>query len=108
MHPSPAPRLTWPDEALLASFERPMRCLSSAPLNGGLALAEHWLALQVGPDEVGDDPGLRAAEAALARGLDPRTVVGLVTAADVRAGVRRDRRPATAVATVGADVAVLV
>jgi adenosylcobinamide amidohydrolase len=106
--PSPVVRLSWPDAALLARLPDRRRCLSSAALNGGLAAAGHWLALQVAPDELDDDPALRLAEAAIAHGLDPRAVVGTVTTADVRAGVRRDHGPATAVATVGADVAVLL
>ncbi|HEU4658503.1 MAG TPA: adenosylcobinamide amidohydrolase [Capillimicrobium sp.] len=108
MPPAPAVRLSWPEDALLADFRTPMRCVSSAALNGGLAAAGHWLALQVGAGELGDDPALRLAEAALALRLDPRDVVGMLTTADVRAGVRRDHGDATAVAAVAGDVAVLL
>lgn len=94
-------RLSWPDDALVASFDAPLRCLSSAVLNGGFHTARHWLNLQVGHDYARTDPAAHLAEAAVARGLDPDEVVGMLTAADVRAGVRRDRGPATAVATVG-------
>jgi adenosylcobinamide hydrolase len=94
-------RLSWPDDALLASFDAPLRCLSSAVHNGGFATVRHWLNLQVGHDYARTDPAAHLAEAARARGLDPGEVVGMLTAADVRAGVRRDRGAACAVATVG-------
>ena len=93
--------LSWPDDALLASFDTPLRCLSSAVLNGGFHTARHWLNLQVGHDYARTDPAVHLAEAAAARGLRPEEVVGMLTAADVRAGVRRDRGGASAVATVG-------
>ncbi len=94
-------RLSWPDDALLATFDAPLRCLSSAVLNGGLVTARHWLNLQVGHDYARTDPQRHLREAAVARGLDPNATIGMLTAADVRAGVRRDRGPAVAVATVG-------
>lgn len=94
-------RLAWPDDALLASFDAPLRCLSSGVLNGGFHTARHWLNLQVGHDYARTDPAAHLAEAAAARGLDPDEVVGMLTAADVRAGVRRDRGQACGVATVG-------
>jgi adenosylcobinamide hydrolase len=93
--------LSWPDHALLATLPAAHRCLSSAVLGGGLATARHWLNLQVPHDYVRTDPDAHLAEVARANGLDPDEVVGMLTAADVRAGVRRDRGPASAVATVG-------
>jgi adenosylcobinamide hydrolase len=94
-------RLSWPDDAVLATFDAPLRCLSSAVLNGGFTTARHWLNVQVGHDYRRTDPAAHLAEAAAARGLDPDHVVGMLTAADVRAAVPRDRGPARAVATVG-------
>ena len=94
-------RLSWPDHALLATLPAPHRCLSSAVLGGGLSTARHWLNLQVAHDYARTDPDVHLTEVAAANGLDPGAVVGMLTAADVRAGVRRDRGPASAVATVG-------
>lgn len=94
-------RLSWPDDALLATFDAPRRCLSSAVLNGGIAQARHWLNLQVGHDYARTDPEVHLAQAARERGLDPAQTIGMLTAADVRAGVRRDRGAISAVATVG-------
>jgi adenosylcobinamide amidohydrolase len=93
--------LSWPDHALLATLPAAHRCLSSAVLGGGLTSARHWLNLQVPHDYARTDPDAHLAEVARANGLDPKGVVGMLTAADVRAGVRRDRGPASAVATVG-------
>jgi adenosylcobinamide hydrolase len=94
-------RLSWPDHALLATLPAPHRCLSSAVLGGGLTTARHWLNLQVAHDYARTDPDAHLGEVAAANDLDPDDVVGMLTAADVRAGVRRDRGPASAVATVG-------
>jgi adenosylcobinamide hydrolase len=94
-------RLEWPDHALLASLPAAHRCLSSAVLGGGLTSARHWLNLQVPHDYARTDPEEHLTEVARANGLDPGAVIGMLTAADVRAGVRRDRGPASAVATVG-------
>jgi adenosylcobinamide hydrolase len=94
-------RLEWPDHALLATLPAAHRCLSSAVLGGGLAGARHWLNLQVPHDYGRTDPEVHLAEVAAANGLDPDEVIGMLTAADVRAGVRRDRGPVSAVATVG-------
>src|SRR4051795_11355571 len=94
-------RLEWPDHALLASLPVAHRCLSSAVLGGGLTSAGHWLNLQVPHDYARIDPEAHLIEAARANALDPTAVIGMLTAADVRAGVRRDRGPASAVATVG-------
>jgi adenosylcobinamide amidohydrolase len=94
-------RLEWPDHALLASLPVAHRCLSSAVLGGGLTSARHWLNLQVPHDYARIDPEAHLIEVARANALDPTAVIGMLTAADVRAGVRRDRGPASAVATVG-------
>lgn len=94
-------RLSWPDHALLATLSAPHRCLSSAVLGGGLTTATHWLNLHVAHDYSRTDPDAHLAEVAEANGLDPGDVVGMLTAADVRAGVRRDHGPVSAVATVG-------
>ena len=94
-------RLSWPDHALLATLPAPHRCLSSAVLGGGFSTARHGLNLQVAHDYARTDPDVHLTEVAAANGLDPGEVVGMLTAADVRAGVRRDRGPASAVATVG-------
>jgi adenosylcobinamide hydrolase len=94
-------RLSWPDQALLATLPAPHRCLSSAVLGGGLTTARHWLNLQVAHDYARTDPDAHLIEVAAANGLDPDEVVGMLTAADVRAGVHRDHGVASAVATVG-------
>jgi adenosylcobinamide amidohydrolase len=94
-------RLSWPDDALLATLDAPHRCLSSAVLGGGLSTARHWLNLQVPHDYARTDPEAHLAEVALANDLEAGEVIGMLTAADVRAGVRRDRGPVSAVATVG-------
>jgi adenosylcobinamide hydrolase len=94
-------RLAWPDDALLATLPVAHRCLSSAVLGGGLTSARHWLNLQVPHDYARTDPEVHLTEVARANALDPSEVIGMLTAADVRAGVRRDRGPASAVATVG-------
>jgi len=94
-------RLAWPDHALLATLPAQHRCLSSAVLGGGLTIARHWLNLQVPHEYARTDPEVHLTEVARANALDPSEVIGMLTAADVRAGVRRDRGPASAVATVG-------
>jgi adenosylcobinamide hydrolase len=94
-------RLHWPDHALLATLPVAHRCLSSAVLGGGLTSARHWLNLQVPHEYARTDPEVHLTEVARANALDPSEVIGMLTAADVRAGVRRDRGPASAVATVG-------
>ena len=94
-------RLEWPDHALLATRPAAHRCLSSAVLGGGLTSARHWLNLQVPHDYARTDPETHLTEVARANALEPTEVIGMLTAADVRAGVRRDRGPASAVATVG-------
>jgi adenosylcobinamide hydrolase len=94
-------KLSWPDDALLATLPTLHRCLSSAVLGGGLTSARHWLNLQVPHDYARTDPEIHLAEVTAANGLDAAEVIGMLTAADVRAGVRRDRGPVSAVATVG-------
>lgn len=87
--------------ALLVDFPAPRRCLSSAVLNGGLSVARHWLNLQVGRDYARTDPAAHLAEAATVRARDPVAVVGMLTAADVRAAVDRVQGPARTIVTVG-------
>lgn len=87
--------------ALVASFDAPRRCLSSAILNGGLVDARHWLNLQVPHGYARMDPAEHVAEVAGRLGLDPAEVVGMLTAARVRERVRRAHGPVRSVATVG-------
>lgn len=87
--------------ALVATFPGPRRCLSSAVLGGGSVVAERWLDLQVAHDYARMDPREHLIEVARQRGLDPARVVGMLTAADVGAHVRRRHGPARVVATVG-------
>jgi adenosylcobinamide hydrolase len=94
-------KLSWPDDALLATLPTLHRCLSSAVLGGGLTSARHWLNLQVPHDYARTDPDVHLTEVAAANGLAADEVIGMLTAADVRAGVRRDRGLVSAVATVG-------
>jgi adenosylcobinamide amidohydrolase len=94
-------RLSRRGGALLVTLPAPHRCVSSAVLGGGLTTARHWLNLQVPRDYACTDPAEHLAAEARAAGLDPGEVVGMLTAADVGAGVRRARGPACAVATVG-------
>ncbi len=67
------------------NFGGTRRCLSSAVLGGGLRAATHWLNLQVDHGYARLDPDVHLAEEALARGLDPGDVIGMLTAADVAA-----------------------
>jgi adenosylcobinamide amidohydrolase len=90
------------ERALVATLDAPHRCLSSAVLGGGAAAAaRHWLNLRVPHGYARTDPEAHLVEEALARGLDPAEVIGMLTAADVRAAVERADGPARAIATVG-------
>jgi adenosylcobinamide amidohydrolase len=88
-------------QALLVELGGMRRCLSSAVLGGGLHSASHWLNVQVPHGYARLDPDAHLSEEARAHGLDPGTVVGMLTAADVDA-VEIHRRGAACVhATVG-------
>jgi adenosylcobinamide amidohydrolase len=84
--------------ALVAELDREHRCLSSAVLGGGAARIRTWLNLQVPPDYARTDPEAHLAE--VAGGL-AEPVVGMLTAADVRAHTGARRGGARAIATVG-------
>ena len=88
-------------QSLLVNFGGTRRCLSSAVLGGGLRAATHWLNLQVDHGYSRRDPDVHLAEEALARGLDPGDVIGMLTAADVAAVQTRRHGSAGAHATVG-------
>jgi adenosylcobinamide hydrolase len=88
-------------DALVVEFGGARRCLSSAVLGGGLRAATHWLNLQVGHGYARLDPDMHLAEEAGARGLDPRAVIGMLTAANVHAVQASACRLAGAHATVG-------
>jgi adenosylcobinamide hydrolase len=88
-------------DALVVEFGGARRCLSSAVLGGGLREATDWLNLQVGHGYARLDPDLHLAEEARARGLDPGTVIGMLTAANIRAVQARARGLANAHANVG-------
>jgi adenosylcobinamide amidohydrolase len=81
---------------LFVDFGGARRCLSSAVLGGGLRNARGWLNLQVSHGYARTDPEAHLRE--VARGRD---VVGMLTAADVRAAERATDGPVAAVATVG-------
>jgi len=87
--------------ALVVELGGRRRCLSCAVLGGGLCTATHWLNVQVPAAYARLDPAARCAAEARARSLDPAEVIGMLTAADVRAVQTRRRGVATAHATVG-------
>jgi adenosylcobinamide amidohydrolase len=74
------------------------RCVSSAVLNGGLGHVRTWLNLQVATDYSRTDPQDHLAEIAAPLAAP---VVGMLTAADVRAYTTATVGCACAVATVG-------
>jgi adenosylcobinamide hydrolase len=86
------------DGALVVELAAEHRCLSSAVLGGGVGRIRTWLNLQVPPDYSRTDPAAHLAEVA-APLAGP--VVGMLTAADVRAHTRARHAGALAVATVG-------
>jgi adenosylcobinamide hydrolase len=87
--------------ALVVELGGSRRCLSSAVLGGGLRSATHWLNLQVPHGYARRDPDVHLAAEARARGLPPGQVIGMLTAADVRAVEVRQRGAARVHATVG-------
>jgi adenosylcobinamide amidohydrolase len=85
---------------LTADFEGVRRVLSSAVLGGGIGSARAWLNATVAADYARTDPAADLAARAAALAL-PGPVVGMLTAADVRAHRRAHRGAAQAIATVG-------
>lgn len=84
--------------ALVVELDHEHRCLSSAVLNGGAAGVRTWLNLQVPPGYARTDPADHLREVA---GALPGPVVGMLTAADVRAHTVATVGCAKAIATVG-------
>jgi adenosylcobinamide hydrolase len=91
--------------ALVVEFGAVRRCLSSAVVGGGLRDARAWLNLQVPHGYARMDPDVHLAGAMAARGLDPATTLGVMTAARVdRATEHAEPGAARAIATVGIGV----
>lgn len=87
-------------EALAVDLGGQRRVLSSAVLGGGIGWARAWLNVTVPGTYARLDPAADLAARAAALGL-AKPVVGMLTAADVRAHQRADRGAATVFATVG-------
>jgi adenosylcobinamide amidohydrolase len=91
--------------AVVVDFGGVRRCLSSSVVGGGLRDARAWLNLQVEHGYARMDPEAHLREEMDARGLDPATTLGAMTAADVaRATTGEEPGAARAVATVGIGV----
>jgi adenosylcobinamide amidohydrolase len=91
--------------ALVVDFGGVRRCLSSAVVGGGLRDARGWLNLQVPHGYARMDPEVHLQEEMTARGLDPQTTLGAMTAAHVdRATEHAEPDGARVVATVGIGV----
>jgi adenosylcobinamide hydrolase len=91
--------------AVVVDFGGVRRCLSSSVVGGGLRDARAWLNLQVEHGYARMDPEAHLREEMVARGLDPATTLGAMTAADVaRATAGEEPGAARAVATVGIGV----
>jgi adenosylcobinamide hydrolase len=91
--------------AVVVDFGGVRRCLSSSVVGGGLRDARTWLNLQVEHGYARMDPEAHLREEMDARGLDPATTLGAMTAADVaRATTSEEPGAARAVATVGIGV----
>jgi adenosylcobinamide hydrolase len=90
--------------ALVIAFGGPRRCLSSAVLGGGLVTAEAWLNLQVRHGYARRDPDVHLREEMAARGLDPATTLGAMTAAHVDRASEHAEAGARVLATVGIGV----
>jgi adenosylcobinamide hydrolase len=91
--------------AVVVDFGGVRRCLSSSVVGGGLRDARAWLNLQVPHGYARMDPDAHLREEMTARGLDPATTLGAMTAADVsRATACEEPGAARAVATVGIGV----
>jgi adenosylcobinamide hydrolase len=92
-------------DAVVIAFGGARRCLSSSVVGGGLRDARAWLNLQVEHGYARMDPEAHLREEMDARGLDPATTLGAMTAADVaRATTSEEPGAARAVATVGIGV----
>ena len=85
-------------DALVVELPAEHRCVSSAVLNGGLGNVRTWLNLQVPCDYARTDPADHLAELAAPLAAP---VVGMLTAADVRAHTVAGVGCARAIATVG-------
>ena len=91
--------------ALVVDFDGVRRCLSSSVVGGGLRDARGWLNLQVPHGYARMDPEVHLQEEMAARGLDPQTTLGAMTAAHVdRATEHEEPDGARVVATVGIGV----
>jgi adenosylcobinamide amidohydrolase len=91
--------------ALVVDFGGVRRCLSSAVVGGGLRDARGWLNLQVPHGYARMDPEIHLQQEMAARGLDPLTTLGAMTAAHVdRATEQEEPDAARVVATVGIGV----
>jgi adenosylcobinamide amidohydrolase len=90
--------------ALVVGFGGPRRCLSSAVVGGGLRTAQAWLNLQVRHGYARLDPDVHLRDEMAARGLDPATTLGVMTAADVDRATRHHEAGTRAIATVGIGV----
>lgn len=91
--------------ALVVDFGGARRCLSSSVVGGGLRDARAWLNLQVPHGYARLDPDAHLREEMAARGLDPATTLGAMTAADVaRATTCEEPGAARVHATVGIGV----
>ncbi|MDX6701639.1 MAG: hypothetical protein QOF26_1865 [Baekduia sp.] len=93
-----------PAPALVVAFGGPRRCLSSAVVGGGLVTAEAWLNLQVAHGYARMDPDVHLREEMAARGLDPATTLGAMTAAQVDRVIEYAEGGARVLATVGIGV----
>jgi adenosylcobinamide hydrolase len=91
--------------ALVEDFGATRRCLSSAVVGGGLRDARAWLNLQVPHGYARMDPDVHLCDEMAARGLDPATTLGAMTAARVADATTHEEPGAgCAVATVGIGV----
>jgi adenosylcobinamide hydrolase len=92
-------------DAVVVDFGGVRRCLSSSVVGGGLCDARAWLNLQVPHGYARMDPDAHLREEMAARGLDPATTLGAMTAADVaRATTSAEPGVARAITTVGIGV----
>ncbi|MDX6717474.1 MAG: hypothetical protein QOH30_4032 [Baekduia sp.] len=90
--------------ALVVDFGGARRCLSSAVVGGGLRTAHAWLNLQVRHGYARLDPDVHLRDEMAARGLEPATTLGVMTAADVERATEHAEPGTRAIATVGIGV----